>query len=268
MKLVDGTHQSPPSCGDFNAIVEGCKSMLGKLHGAGQPCGHRYECAAGFMCDNANCPGMCKRFAQVGAMCMADADCDPQASLYCHKSPDAGAAGPGLCQPLVAANADCGQGDNCVPGALCIVGKCRRVSDLFIVAETFGCYSNGFLCQRGLDCEFNGLPFLSMGTCVNEKQPLDACKIALPDECPKDTYCSSNAFNAGGKCLATPVENQQCASDFEQNIGVAAPCKATLSCVNGICKPMRRLGEPCEVHTQCYSGACGPSSLCVPPSCP
>src|SRR5262249_52030232 len=160
-------------------------------------------------------------FAQVGEKCAADADCDPTADLYCYKNPDAGMEGAGNCQPRIAANSNCGQNENCVSGALCITGKCRRVSDLLTLAESLGCFSNGFLCNRGLDCEFNGLPFFSMGTCVKEKNALDPCKIALPDECPKDTYCSANIANAGGQCLTTPVENQKCASDFEQAVGVA-----------------------------------------------
>ena len=167
----------------------------------------------------------------------------------------------------MAVNDNCGQGENCVSGALCITGKCRRVSDLFTLAETFTCFSNGLLCQRGLDCEFSVLPFFSMGSCVKEKNALDACKIALPDECPKDTYCSANIGNAGGQCVATPVENQKCATDFEQAVGVAAPCKAGFGCVNGICKPMRQLGQPCEINTQCYSGACV-GAICVPLGCP
>jgi hypothetical protein len=269
MKIVDGTRTSPPTCNDFNAVIEDCKRMLGRLGAAGLPCAHRFECAPGFLCDNAGgCPGRCKRFAQIGAMCAVDGDCDPTVGLYCRKNPDAGTASAGVCQPLVAVNGDCAQGENCVSGALCLEKKCRLVSDLFTIAETFTCYSSGSLCRMGLDCEFSGLPFLSMGTCVKEKNVLDACKVALPDECPKDTYCSANGFNTGGQCVATPVENQHCASDFEQTIGVAAACKATLACVNGICKPMRHLGQPCEVNAQCYSNACGPASLCVPPGCP
>ena len=277
MNLIEGTQRMPPKCDDFNAVVEDCKRMLTNLSAVGRPCRHRFECRQGLFCDgSAGCPGTCKAFAQMGAMCAVDGDCDPSQGLYCQKMADAGDSdgGIGMCQTFVPINADCVQNrDQCVPGGLCIEKKCRRLSDLFTLAETFACYTNGLLCQRDLDCEFNGLPFLSAGTCVKEKRPLDACKLALPDECPKDTYCSANAFNVAGQCLGTPVENQQCATAFEQNIGVAAPCKAGLTCVNGICKPTRQLGEPCEVNTQCYSGACtappgGGTGMCVPPGCP
>ena len=59
---------------------------------------------------------------------------------------------------------------------------------------------------------------------------------------------------------------------FEQTVGLAAPCKAGLVCVNGICKPMRQLGQPCETSQQCYSSFClGPDGgvgTCSPLGCP
>jgi Dickkopf N-terminal cysteine-rich region len=271
--LVAATQMMPPACAEFNKVVEDCKSMLTKLAPAGRACRNRFECAAGLTCDSAtNCPGTCKPFAATGAMCLVDGDCNPLEGLYCQKVADAGEGAPGTCQTFVPINGDCVDRDQCVPGALCIEKKCRRLSDLFTAAETFTCYTSGSLCQRGLDCEFMGLPLLSQGTCVKEKNPLDPCKLALPDECPKNTYCSANGFNAGGQCLATPVENQPCGTDFEQSVGIAAPCKAGLTCVKGICKPMRQLGQPCETNAQCYSSACqGPDGgvgMCVPLGCP
>jgi hypothetical protein len=272
--IAAGTQSTPPQCSDFNKFIEDCKRMLTNLSMPGRACRHRYECRAGLFCDNsAACPGACKAFAPMGAMCMVDGDCDPLQGLYCQKGPDAGDMGPGTCQTFVPINGDCAQADKCAPGSLCIEKKCRRLSEIFTLAETFTCYTNSLLCQRGLDCEFQGLPLLSMGTCVKEKNPLDTCKLALPDECPKDTYCSANAFNGGGQCVATPIENQRCAGDFEQAVGLAAPCKAGLVCVNNICKPGRQLTQPCEINQQCYSGACMPPpmggpAVCVPLGCP
>jgi hypothetical protein len=272
--LVAGTHQSTPVCGDFNAIVEDCKRMLTNLAAAGRPCHQRFDCRKGLFCDStAGCPGTCKAFAQMGAMCVVDGDCDPTLGLYCQKLADAGEGGPGTCQTFVPIDGDCQSRDKCVPGALCVGQKCRRLSDLFTLAEGFACYTSGALCNGGLDCEFSGLPFLSMGTCVMEKQALDACKLALPDECPKGTYCSANGFNTAGQCVGTPDANQKCAADFEQTIGTAAPCKAGFTCVNGICKTSRQLGEPCEINAQCYSGSClpppdGGPTTCVPLGCP
>jgi hypothetical protein len=275
MNLVEGTQKTPPVCGNFNAVVEHCKVVLTNLAPAGRACHQRFECQEGLFCDDtAGCPGTCKAFAQMGATCAADSNCDPSKGLYCQKVADAGDAdgGVGMCQPYVPFNADCLQDrDECEPGGMCIEKKCRRVSDLFTLAETFTCYTSGALCQRGLDCEFSGLPLLSAGTCVQEKHALDPCKLALPDECPKDTYCSANVFNLGGQCVGTPTENQKCATDFEQGANLAAPCKAGLVCVSGICKPARQLGEPCESNAQCYSGSCAGADggmTCVPLGCP
>jgi hypothetical protein len=279
-KLTQGTLRSPPECGDFNATVEDCKLMLTKLAGEGRPCRNRFECAKGFFCDSsASCPGTCKPFAQMGALCAVNDDCDPVAGLYCQKAPDAGAdvsgAVKGTCQPFVAVNADCMQNrDECVPGALCIDKKCRRGSELFTLAETFNCFTNGLLCQRDLHCEFAGIPLLSMGTCVKEKQPLDPCKLSLPSECPPNYYCSANGLNlTPGKCLVSPVENQKCATEAEQASGLSAPCHSGLTCVNGICKTTRQLGESCEINAQCYSGTCRPpedggAAVCAPAGCP
>jgi hypothetical protein len=278
-KLAQGTMKSPPECSDFNAVVEDCKRMLTKLAGEGQRCRNRFECAKGLFCDaSASCPGTCKPFAQQGAVCTVNDDCDPVAGFYCEKAADAGAdradgGVKGTCQPFVAVNADCGQNKECVPGALCIDRKCRRGSDLFTLAETFTCYTNGLLCKSDLHCEFSGIPLLSMGTCVKEKQPLDPCKLSLPSECPANYYCSANILNTMGKCLVSPVENQKCATDAEQNAGLAAPCHSGLVCVNGICKPARQLDEPCETNAQCYSSTCrtpedGGAATCAPAGCP
>jgi hypothetical protein len=274
MGIAEGTQMTPPQCSDFNKFIEDCKRMLTNLSMPGRPCRNRYECRAGLFCDDtAGCPGTCRPFAATGGMCAVNGDCNPLDGLYCQKVPDAGDGGVGTCQPFVPANADCTDRDQCAPGALCIEKKCRRLSEIFTQAETFTCSTNGLLCQRGLDCEYMGVPVITTGTCVKEKKALDMCKLALPDECPKDTYCSAGFFNNGGQCLATPVENQPCATNFEQAAGVAAPCKAGLVCVNGICKPGRQLGQPCEINSQCYSGAClappaGGPAICLPLGCP
>jgi hypothetical protein len=140
-KLTAGTEQSPPRCDQFNAIIEDCKSLLGGLAALDQPCHHRFECDRGLFCDTASCPGTCKRFAQKDAGCVQDADCDPQQGLYCGKNDADGgtdAGLPGTCQPFVPINADCGgPRDQCAPGALCIEKKCRLVSDIFTLSDTF-----------------------------------------------------------------------------------------------------------------------------------
>jgi hypothetical protein len=262
-KVVMGTQQAIPQCFDTREVLENCKLMLGNLSSVSQPCNDNYECMRGMYCRMEPCPGTCMAFLQVGDVCSKTEECDPTAGFYCQK---ADGAPSGTCQPYVALNGSC-QKQNCEPGALCIADRCRRTTDVLTQAVSLDCFSNGLLCEPGLSCEFTGLPFGNQATCVSGKQPLDPCRIALPEECPTGTYCSANILNNGGQCLAAPGENQKCASDFEQASGLAAQCQAGLVCISTICKPMRRVGEACEAHEQCYSGACF-SALCVSPVCP
>jgi hypothetical protein len=281
--LVRGTQQSPPECANVNALLENCKLALGNLAAADQPCGQSVECKSGLLCGlNSGCPGTCRPFAPTGAACQRDAECDPTQGLYCRQlaadggAPDAGttdAGTPGTCQPYVPLGDTCAQQDKCVPGGFCVNGTCRRISDLFTLADGFDCYYNNLLCRAGLACEFTGLPLvplLSTATCVGENQPLGSCRVALPGECPKDYYCNATLLSLVGQCVATPTENQACASALEQPV-ISAPCHAGLACVNGICKSMRHLGEVCAADAQCYSGACRPESeaglVCVTPGC-
>ena len=274
--LVEGTTKMPPDCSDFNAIIEDCKIAFTGLAALDGACNHRFECDKGLFCDlESGCPGTCRRFAEAGATCLDGNDCDPLQGLYCRKvrdpdagTTDAGAAMTGTCSEYLALGAACAANDDqCVPGAFCIGGTCRRVSNVFTLPEGERCYTSGFLCDEGLACEFGGIPFLSDGTCVAERPSPEACTLALPGACTKGNYCSASGFSFSGTCLAAPVENQACASATEQNAGLSAPCAATLACVNGLCKPMRDLGQACEAHNQCYSGACF-DAVCVPPACP
>jgi hypothetical protein len=279
--LLNAAQQEPPQCADFNAMIEDCKSSLGGLSDLNQPCGHRYECARGLRCDvSSGCPGVCQPFAQLGELCSVDAECDPTRGLYCRTVVDAdggvGDGGTRTCSEFVPLASACNTDqDKCEPGGLCMNRQCRRIADAFTARLGFDCYNSGSLCEPGLSCEFSGLPFnpLQQALCVAEKNGLETCKIAFPDECPAGHYCSANFLNAGGQCLALPgSENQPCAAHFAQSVGLAPPCAASLVCVAGICKPRRRLGESCDIHGQCYSSACRPASdggsTCVAQGCP
>ncbi len=281
--LTRGTQQSPPVCANVNALLEDCKNALGNLGAADQSCGRNVECQRGLHCRlDGSCPGTCVPFRQVSEACQQDAQCDPTQGLYCQKLggdagvPEAGTADagtPGSCQKYVAINAACTSQDQCVPGALCVNNVCRRLTELFTLAETYACFGNNLLCNPGLSCEFSGIPLLSAATCVAPKAATTDCRLALPDECPRDYYCNANWLNlAPGKCVASPTQDAPCATDAEQSAGLSAPCHSGLACVNGLCKPLRHLGEACEADAQCYSGACRAGSeaggpVCVTPGC-
>jgi hypothetical protein len=284
--LTRGAQQLPPECANMNALLEACKLALGNLAAADQPCGQSAECQRGLLCRlDSGCPGACQPFGQVGASCQQNAECDPTQGLYCQQlagdagAPDAGttdAGTPGTCQHYVALGDTCNQQqDQCVPGGFCVNGTCRRISDLFTLAEGFDCYYNNLLCRSGLACEFTGVPLvplLSTAACVAENQPLGSCRVALPGECPKDYYCNATLLSLVGQCVAAPTENQPCAAALEQPV-ISAPCHSGLACVAGYCKPMRHLGQACEADAQCYSGACRAGAdagglVCVTLGCP
>jgi hypothetical protein len=298
--LTRGADLVPPDCANVNLAIENCKRAFGNLASQGVPCQERFDCQHGLTCDLRNsCPGTCRPFAQKDQRCLENGDCDPDQRLYCQKlasvsdggvasgGSDAGSASdagttpgasdagttPGTCQPFVGINQACVDNqDECVPGAMCIGRVCRRVNDVFTLSEGLNCYPlNGLLCNLGLSCEYSGIPLLSTSLCVAEKQPLDACKLAFPSECPPRTYCTANGANLGGQCVGTPGENQACAAAPEQASGISAACLPGLTCLSGICRPLQRLDQPCEAPTQCYSGICQPAPsggpVCVPPGC-
>ena len=273
-RLVDAAASEPFQCAVVNSIIEECKAALGGLSGPGGPCTHRFECAQALRCDvSTACPGTCVPLAQQGGPCAVDEDCDTTANLFCQLAASPQDGGPvGICMEHAGLNEACSAtGARCEIGTYCVNDVCRRVTDVFTTAEGFQCYTTGLMCVEGLSCEFQGLPFLSGGVCVAEKTPLAPCLLALPDSCPDGHYCSANAFNGNGQCVALPGLNQPCASSFLQNIGLASPCAGGFACVAGFCKPRKRVDEACETDAQCYSGACfGPEAgapVCVPPLC-
>jgi hypothetical protein len=263
--IYDAAIADPPACANFDKLVESCKSAFGGLSQVNQPCDHRFECATGMYCDLAGCPAAtCKELGAVGSTCATNAACNPVLDLYC-KIPSGQPTG--TCEKYVISGATCGLGDTCEPGTYCLEGKCARIAKLFTLDDTQTCYSNSLLCNPGLACEFNGLPFLSGGTCKNAKTPAQACHIALPEECPTGHYCTSSLLNEQGTCQILPTDGETCAKSGVQSIGLRGPCQPGLACVNDACEPYATLGQACGAHAQCFSGACV-GNVCVPPTCP
>lgn len=263
--IYDAANADPPQCANFDQLVESCKSALGGLSQANQPCDHRFECAAGMYCDLAGCPAAtCKELGAVGSTCLTNAACNPIDDLYC-KIPTGQSTG--TCEKYVVTAATCTAADTCEPGSYCLEGVCARIAKLFTLDEPQTCYTNSLLCNAGLACEFTGLPFLSQGKCIAAKAPAQACHIALPEECPTGHYCTSTLFNEPGTCQILPADGETCAKSGVQNIGLRGPCQPGLACVNDSCAAYAHLGQPCGGHAQCFSGACV-GSECVPPSCP
>jgi hypothetical protein len=257
-------------------MIEGCKTAVTGAGGPGDQCNSAYECQIGSYCKLEGCPGVCTTYPGLGAGCSDGNPCDPSQGLYCEATPadggaaDAGTAG--ICQAFVAIGADCSRKNSqCVPGAFCIGNKCERLTDVFTLNSGQACFNNSLLCNPGLSCEFSGVPYLSAATCTAQKATNAACRLSLPSECPKGSYCTVSVFNTSpGQCVGTPTETQACAMGGEQSIGLSAPCAAGLACVNGICKSRKLIGDACETNAQCYSGYCAPGdggTFCAMPGC-
>jgi hypothetical protein len=272
-RLLDDVSKTPPACADLNGAVESCKSALGGLANANEPCNSAFECGAGLACDTSvACPGLCRPLARLDEPCRTNNQCDSRDGLYCKLIVDDAGTETGRCATLLPIGAACTRADTCEPGAMCLGDACRRLSDVFTAREGFACgYADGSsLCVPGLFCEFAGFGF-GQATCVQEKTPGAACKFSLPDACPAGHYCSVNLLNTGGQCLALPGETQPCAANPMQAAGFAPPCASGLVCVNGLCQTRRRLGDSCGITEQCYSGFCantGTANACAPPMCP
>jgi len=248
--LLEGGTQSPPRCADLAKGLEECRDALGGRSGPGEACTSYYDCESGHYCDvETSCPGACRAFVQFGGSCTKSEQCGPD--LTCVK----GSGGDGTCQSYTPSHGDCGDTKPpCVPGDYCFGKKCLPVRDAFTVKSGFACYTNGLLCENGLSCMFDGLPFLSTATCMEPKEAGEACNVGVPEVCATGLYCSYGSVNP--KCLALPTENQACAKATVQTFGISPPCAAGLACVNDVCLPRRRLAEACSDDAQCYSGYC------------
>ena len=252
-------------CLDVGKVAEKCKSALGKLGTANATCAHSLECQENLFCDTAaQCPGKCTAFLGTNAPCADSTLCGVGLTCFIPVSLDAGASDAGTtpmgtCQPYVQKDSSCGIGTtpDCEPGTLCVAGTCKTATGMFTGAAGFSCYSTGSLCQAGLACEFQGLPYLSNGICKADKAQ-SACRLALPDGCGPNAYCGASYINAVSTCSVLPATNEACAAKAAQTLGLAPACQAGLSCTQGVCKNPLRVGDVCKFHDQCLTGYCKP----------
>lgn len=268
-EFLEGALKDPPECANLQEALETCRSALGDLAQAGEDCAHYYECASGHYCDSEGaCPGKCTSKRGSGEACDSDGQC--QMGMSCVTGGPDGGLLEGHCEAWAETGEACGLGKPpCHLGDYCVDNKCLPVSGAFVVKEGFTCYSNGLLCEPGLSCQFNGLPFLSAGSCVAPIAATGECSVGLPESCADGLYCTWGQANP--KCVGLPTENQACASSTVQTLGISLPCASGLACVNAVCLPRKRMGEPCVGDTQCWTGLCAGADAgvgaCELPAC-
>lgn len=257
-QLLDWASQTPPVCADLQKGLDECRAAIGGLGGAGAACTNYYECQSGYYCENdAACPGTCSAFLQQGQPCVKTEQCGIGMACVENLIGDGGKSG--TCEPYTPTNGACGATKPpCVVGDYCVNNKCLRLANAFTTQTDYECYSTGVMCAPGLSCVFNGLPFLSKGTCTEPIVAGQPCSVGVPEACATGLYCTYGA-GLNPKCLALPTENQACAGATVQLAGISPPCAAGLACVDGICLTRKRLDEACQGDTQCYSTLCSPA---------
>jgi hypothetical protein len=239
--------------GDSLAV---CDDALDGTVAAGGACNSDAECQGDSYCkQEAQCPGTCSALVAVGddcldSVCVDGAFCDDEAT--CQPAPGAGQA----CDEL-AAQCEFGQlcvGDNAMTG---VSGTCKTIDAVFAGDEGEACDPEADqLCKEGLSCAVLALDMQSGVTfaCTKPVASRTACKLAVPQQCPRDEYCDvgTDVGSFEGSCRALPQADQPCAAN--------QLCGAGLTCIgNGdatVCKPLARVGASCTQDAACHSGLC------------
>ena len=241
----------PVECAD---AVEGSVPLDGD-------CSTLTECAGIAFCDtNLGCPGKCTALRGAGEPCLHGGYCD--AGLTCWS---------GKCTPLSAAGEACegNTAPECHLGLLCIgnkkdesvPGKCFPADTLFTSTLDVGCsFDTGPLCLEELHCKVTSD---TGGVCTGDAANAGPCSLAIPDQCPAGQFCQLAPMSPDGQCTAIPGPNQPCA----EGLLLKPPCQAGYLCIEGVCKPMARLGQGCADHVQCYSEYCNNGVCTAPGSC-
>lgn len=256
---LDALRAAP--CKEFSPIPDACDEALeGKVAPEGD-CTHPAQCMRGYYCKvSAGCPGTCTQKPIAGQPC-ANKVCAE--GLYCD--------GTVCAEQVTTEGAECrgGVAPECALDMICLgafgkPGHCAKIASLFtskLVDATCN-WDIGPLCADGLRCEllspleFNNKTF--NGKCVQQKAPGAACRVAIPDVCPKDYYCPS----VEGFCKPLPEADYPCAADSY----IKDPCRAETRCIaNTACKAVLPLDVGCSTSAVCASGNCS-DGLCKPPN--
>ena len=87
----------------------------------------------------------------------------------------------------------------------------------------------------------------------------DECRLAFPDECPPNEYCSLDPESPEGmmllgRCVARPGEGQACGvSGFDEEGSI---CASYTRCQGGVCVELQPLGGGCQSDDICLSSSC------------
>jgi hypothetical protein len=235
-------------------------AIQGKRH-IGEACRLNAECGSGNFCPvGESCPRVCQAAKASGQTCARDDEC--RRGLICVK---------GSCGAPAADNAACGGatgaacvlGDSCAGGTDTVPGSCSRDATIQVGDVNTSCNPNtGPWCRDGLSCAYDGAAGFK---CVAAVAKGAMCRLALPSQCPNDSYCNASDAISLGTCTALPSEGQACAPGDQCAPGQLCVVKDASSA--GTCRRWLKLGDVCSDSSLCRSGACVQHRCVIRPEC-
>jgi hypothetical protein len=235
-----------------------CQVALAGQRAAGESCTLNSDCSADLFCPiGAQCPRACESTRAAGDACLRDDEC--RSGLICNAQ---------LCSEPARVGEECAgsSGAVCALGLSCVgstdtaPGMCQTNASVQVGALGAVCSPGGALCREGLSCAFDsGSTF----KCVAAAAEGASCKLALPSQCPSDTYCSATDVTTMGKCLDLPVEGEACVLGDDCAPGHLCVTQSSAS----TCRRLGNLGDACLADPLCRSGACVDGTCAVRPVC-
>ncbi len=224
-----------------------CQAAIAAQRSAGDTCTLDADCKPDTYCTiTAACPRTCEATGDEGADCTRDAECDRGTICVAGKC-----AAPVTSGEPCAGNsgAVCALGLSCVGSTDAQPGACRPNAEVQAGAVGAVCSPGGTLCKEGLSCAFDsGSTF----KCVAAVGRGDTCRLALPAQCPSDTYCNATEVTTTGKCVALPSDGMPCV--------LGDDCAPGHSCIvegsDATCRKVGDLGSACSSDALCRSGSC------------
>jgi hypothetical protein len=234
-----------------------CQAAIAAQRAVGETCTLDADCAADAYCPiGAMCPRTCMASHPNGAACTRDAECERGSICNAGKcsvpaATDEACAGDN--------GAVCALGDSCVGSDDTTPGTCQTNASVQVGELDAACTPGGALCKEGLSCAYDGAAF----KCVGAVESGAKCQLALPSQCPVDTYCSAADLTDTGTCRALPTDGKACVLNNT--------CAAGHVCVtqNGTatCRKLGDLGDACLANGLCRSGVCSNGTCAVRARC-
>ncbi len=252
---------------------EACRQVLKGKASAGSKCSHLLECQPGLYCDlTGGCTAtQCAAYGKPTEACSPTQPCGQ--GLTCLQ---------GKCAPLAkqgepcegADKAACEVGLICFGGSQTVPGQCVASKGLFSVnlnekcsywLDVFGDAGNIKLCKAGGHCDVFSLvpqPKCLGGVSGGVGVP---CSHTIPDQCPKDLFCTQASDGGGSVCAPMPTNGEACAPVT----AVKGRCAAYHRCDGTTCVLLRNNGQCCSADLECYSGVCNKGAgACASFACP